>query len=117
MAIEKIKILGAVLKLKPGQNKKGQKILQLHHFFEYFSQLPAVKKYSKNGAAGKFFGPPYFVTALGQIYYFSITSLLLIKYRTSLPRRTARVWLSKSGGLSPRTLSTSTCHFWISASK
>jgi len=31
------------------------------------------------------------------------TSLLLMRYRTSLPRRTASVWLSKSGGLSPRT--------------
>jgi hypothetical protein len=29
-----------------------------------FSQLPAVKKYSKNGAAGKFFGPSYFDPAL-----------------------------------------------------
>ena len=33
---------------------KGQKILQ----------LAAEKKYSKNGAAGKFFGPSYSVTAL-----------------------------------------------------
>ena len=33
------------------------------------------------------------------------TSLLLIRYRTSRPLRTAKVWLSKSGGLSPRT-----CH-------
>ena len=33
-----------------------------------------------------------------------LTSLLLIRYLTSLPRSTARVWLSKSGGLSPRTL-------------
>ena len=29
-----------------------------------FSQLPAVKKYSKNGAAVKFFGPSYFDPAL-----------------------------------------------------
>ena len=29
-----------------------------------FSQLPAVKKDSKNGADRKFFGPSYFVTAL-----------------------------------------------------
>jgi hypothetical protein len=29
-----------------------------------FSQLQAVKKDSKNGAARKFFGPSYFVTAL-----------------------------------------------------
>ena len=33
-------------------------------FFKYFLQLVAEKKYSKNGAAGKFFGPSYFVTAL-----------------------------------------------------
>ena len=50
--------------IKPGQNKKGQKILQLHRFFNTFSQLPAVKKYSINGAAGKIFGPYHFVTAL-----------------------------------------------------
>ena len=29
-----------------------------------FSQLPAVKKDTENGAPGNFFGPPYFVTAL-----------------------------------------------------
>jgi hypothetical protein len=29
-----------------------------------FSQLPAVKRDSKNGAARKIFGPSYFVTAL-----------------------------------------------------
>jgi len=29
-----------------------------------FSQLPAAKKGIKNGAARKFFGPSYFVTAL-----------------------------------------------------
>ena len=32
-----------VRKLKPSQNKKGQKIFQLHHFLNTFSQLPAVK--------------------------------------------------------------------------
>ena len=40
--------------LKPSQNKKGRKNFR----------LPAVKKYSKNGAAGKFFGPSYFDPAL-----------------------------------------------------
>ena len=50
--------------LKPSQNKKGRKNFQLHRFFNTFSQLPAVKKYSKNGAAGKFFGPSYFDPAL-----------------------------------------------------
>ena len=29
-----------------------------------FSQLPAVKKDTKNGAPGKCFGPSYFVTAI-----------------------------------------------------
>ena len=29
-----------------------------------FSQLPAVKKDTENGAPGNFFGPSYFVTAL-----------------------------------------------------
>ena len=32
-----------------------------------FSQLPAVKKYSKNGAAGKIFGPSYFDPALHSV--------------------------------------------------
>ena len=41
--------------IKPPKNKKGQKIFQLHRFLNTFSQLPAVKKYSKNGAAGNFF--------------------------------------------------------------
>ena len=50
--------------LKPDQNKKGQKIFQLHRFFNTFLQLAAEKKYSKKGAAGNFFGPSYFVTAL-----------------------------------------------------
>ena len=53
--------------LKPSQNKKGRKIFQLHRFLNTFSQLPAVKKYSKNGAAGKFFGPSYFDPALKAI--------------------------------------------------
>ena len=50
--------------LKPGQNKKDQKIFQLHRFLNIFLQLAAEKKYSKNGAAGKFFGPSYFDPAL-----------------------------------------------------
>ena len=54
----------APTKVKSGQNKKGQKIFQLHRFLNPFSQLPAVKEDSENGAAGKFFGPSYFVTAL-----------------------------------------------------
>ena len=54
--------------LKPGQNKKGQKNFQLHRFLNTFSQLLAVKKYSKNGAAGKIFGPSYFDPALGIFY-------------------------------------------------
>ena len=53
--------------LKPGQNKKGLKFFQLHRFLNTFLQLAAEKKYSKkNGAAGKSFGPSYFVTALVQ---------------------------------------------------
>ena len=46
-----------IRKLKPSQNKKGRKNFQLHCFLNTFSQLPAVKKYSKNGAAGKIFDP------------------------------------------------------------
>ena len=52
------------LVLKPSQNKKGRKNFQLHRFLNNFSQLPAVKKYSKKGAAGKNFGPSYFDQAL-----------------------------------------------------
>ena len=47
--------------LKPCQNKKGQKVFQVHHFL---SQLPAVEKDNKNGAPRKYFDPSYFVTAL-----------------------------------------------------
>ena len=50
--------------LKPGQNKKGQKTFQLHRFLNTFLQQAAEKKYSKNCAAGSFFGPSYFVMAL-----------------------------------------------------
>ena len=50
--------------LKPGQNKKDQKIFQLHLFLNTFLQLAVEKKYLKNGAAWKFFGPSYFVMAL-----------------------------------------------------
>ena len=34
-----------------------------------FSQLPAVKNDSKNGAARKIFGPSYFVTALIEYFH------------------------------------------------
>jgi hypothetical protein len=40
-----------------------------------FSQLPAEKKYSKNGAAGKFFGPSYFDPALAVEFLFAMQSL------------------------------------------
>ena len=60
----KMKIFTIQKYVKPSQNNKGQKIFQLHHFLNTYSQLPAVKKYSINGAAGKIFGPYYFVTAL-----------------------------------------------------
>ena len=52
------------LLLKPSQNKNGRKNFPLQRFLNTFSQLPAVKKYSKNGAAGKIFGPSYFDLAL-----------------------------------------------------
>ena len=50
--------------LKSFQNRKGLKIFQLPTFRCLFLQLAAEKKCSKNGAAGNFFGPSYFVTAL-----------------------------------------------------
>ena len=40
-----------------------------------FSQLPAVKMYSKNGAAGKIFGPSYFDPTL-------VISKMLLKFLT-----------------------------------
>jgi hypothetical protein len=58
------KLKGLQFHLKPSQNKKGRKIFQLHRFLNTFSQLPAVKKYSKNSAAGNFFSPSYFDPAL-----------------------------------------------------
>ena len=54
-------------RVKPDQNKKVPKISQASPFFESFLQLAAEKKDSKNGAARKFFGPSYFVTALERI--------------------------------------------------
>ena len=48
--------------LKPGQIKKDHNFFQLHRFLNTFET--AEKKYSKNSAAGNFFGPSYFVTAL-----------------------------------------------------
>ena len=53
-----------ISRLKPGQNKKGQTIFQLHRILNTFLQLAAGKMYSKNGAAGIFFGPSYFDPAL-----------------------------------------------------
>jgi len=53
--------------LKPSQNRKSQKIFQLHCFFNTFLQPAAEKKYSKRGAAGSFFDSSYFVTALEKL--------------------------------------------------
>ena len=61
-----------VWNLKPSQNKKGRKNLQLHRFLNTFSQLPAVKKYSKNSAAEKIFGPPYFDPALAAFFFYFV---------------------------------------------
>ena len=60
----KLLIKNSATLLKPGQSNKGQKNFQLHRLLTTFLQLAAEKKYSKNGAAGNFFGPSYFVTAL-----------------------------------------------------
>ena len=60
--------------IKPSYNKKGQKIFQLHHFLNTFSQLPAVKQDSKNGAARKFFAPSYFDPALPRYYLNDLSS-------------------------------------------
>ena len=58
--------LFGLTELKPGQNKKGHNNFYLHCFLNPFSQLPAVKKDSKNGAARKFFGPSYFDPTLSR---------------------------------------------------
>ena len=52
------------MQLKPSQNKKEQKIFQLHHFLNNFSQLPAVKSIQKTVQLDKFFGPSCFEPAL-----------------------------------------------------
>ena len=68
--IVKTTVSWKISRLKPGQNKKGQNIFQLHRFLNAFLQMAAEKKYSKNGAAGNFYGPSYFVTALDNICKF-----------------------------------------------
>jgi hypothetical protein len=65
--------------LKQGQNKKHQNFFQLHCFLNTFLQLAAEKKYSKNGAAGIFFGPSYFVRALGNIEGFLCLHMKLVQ--------------------------------------
>ena len=60
MFLPKNEWTNSTLLLKPDQNKKGQKNFQLHRFLNTFLQLAA----EKNSAAGKFFGPSYFVSAL-----------------------------------------------------
>ena len=59
--------------LKPGQNKKGQKFFQLHCFLNTFLLLAAEKKYSKNNAARKCFGPSYFDSTLGHVLWLYLT--------------------------------------------
>ena len=54
------------VEFQDGLLKSGQKISSCIVFLNPFSQLPAVKKDSKNGAARKFFDPSYFVMALIQ---------------------------------------------------
>ena len=49
---------------KAGSKSEGPKKFPAAPFFEYFLQLVAEKKYSKNSAAGIFFGPSYSVMAL-----------------------------------------------------
>jgi hypothetical protein len=69
--------------MMPGQNKKGQNKFQLHRFLNTFLQLAAEKKYQKNGAAGNFFCPSYFVTALVHL----INSANLYQIRFSFLRQ------------------------------
>ena len=45
-----------------------------------FSQLPAVKKDTKNGAPGNFFGPFYFVTALVRFSIVAYNTILRLTY-------------------------------------
>ena len=62
--------LAIIALVKPLQNKKGQKHFPGAQFSVSFSQLPAVKKDTKNCAHGKFFGSSYFVTTLACIYIY-----------------------------------------------
>ena len=63
-SVSKNTIFGLKMIMKSRLKRKGQKFFQLHRFLNTFLQLAAEKKYSKNGAAGNFFGPSYFVMAL-----------------------------------------------------
>ena len=57
LELESLKVLRKYVVEKPGQNKKGQKILQLHRYLNTFLQLAAEKKYSKKRCSWKFFRP------------------------------------------------------------
>ena len=53
-----------IIIIKAVTKKEGQKKILAAPFLNPFSQLPAVKKDSRNVAARKFFGPSYFDPAL-----------------------------------------------------
>jgi hypothetical protein len=55
---------------KAGSKLEGPKNFPAALFLNTFLQMAIEKKYSKNGAAGNFFGPSYFVTALDNICKF-----------------------------------------------
>ena len=67
MSLQSIPKAHSVLRIKVcvSQKKSGARFLRLRALVS-FSQLPAVKKDTILGAARRFFGPSYFVTALVQ---------------------------------------------------
>ena len=59
---------------------EGPKIFLAAPFLIPFSQLPAVKKGIKNGAASKFFGPSNFLTALTPKSCYMINAWRFLKF-------------------------------------
>ena len=52
--------------------QEGPKYFPAAPFFEYFFSAASCKKYSKNSAAGIFFGPSYFDLALVEYIFYLI---------------------------------------------
>ena len=86
-----------------------QKNFQLHRFLNIFLQLAAEKKYSINGASGKFFGPSYFVTTLEHFIAHRRSEQFAI-YLPLLLHLDIHSFHKKVGKLSPENLSHNNLH-------